>query len=410
MTAGVVTRAISGATGTNAIDSESATPAGLPPLIDRLYDAALAPAGWRGLSQMIAKTFDANGAVIKLHGPGQRIEMVDNTANLDTPDRLRDWSDHWHANDLWVERSVSHGMSRIVVSQALVSADEASRSAFYQERLPPLDIHHMAGAVFALDQGGVGVIGIHRARSQTAFDAADQRALRALLPHLQRAMKLAQRMATTPLASAPLAQCLDMVDDGLALIASDRRVVHLNRTAEVMLNQACGLRLMRGRIVAEPPGAAARIERALAAALDPVGAAVTAPAAVLVERGDRSPLTLTATPIGSMATMPFGARPMAMLTIRDPEWPPLAITRLQELFGLRRSEAIVAAQLGCGLAPHEIARACGIGIATVRSHVKQLYQKTGTSRQAQLAVLLARSSARLVPLPNIGDESIATRR
>ena len=77
--------------------------------------------------------------------------------------------------------------------------------------------------------------------------------------------------------------------------------------------------------------------------------------------------------------------------LRDPE-APIVAARLGDLFGLTRAESAVAAALGRGAAPDEIAADLGIGLATVRSHLKRILAKTGTHRQAEAAALLARST------------------
>ena len=62
------------------------------------------------------------------------------------------------------------------------------------------------------------------------------------------------------------------------------------------------------------------------------------------------------------------------------------------LFGLTRTESAVAAALGRGAAPDEIAADLGIGLTRVRRHLKRILAKTGTDRPAEAAALLARST------------------
>lgn len=76
--------------------------------------------------------------------------------------------------------------------------------------------------------------------------------------------------------------------------------------------------------------------------------------------------------------------------IRDPELP-ITAERLCDLFGLTRTEAAVAAALGRGRSLEEIAAGMGIGLGTVRSHLKHILAKTGTHRQAEAVALLAGS-------------------
>jgi DNA-binding CsgD family transcriptional regulator len=86
---------------------------------------------------------------------------------------------------------------------------------------------------------------------------------------------------------------------------------------------------------------------------------------------------------------PEGAAAVLLL-IRDTAGAsPLAGTLLIGLFGLTGAEARVATALLSADSAREVAAHLGIGLATVRTHLHHLYDKTGTRRQAELVWLLA---------------------
>lgn len=64
--------------------------------------------------------------------------------------------------------------------------------------------------------------------------------------------------------------------------------------------------------------------------------------------------------------------------------------RIQLTYGLTRAEARVAAHVGRGLVPKQTATALGTSWNTVRFQLRQVYAKTRTTGQADLARLLAR--------------------
>lgn len=64
-------------------------------------------------------------------------------------------------------------------------------------------------------------------------------------------------------------------------------------------------------------------------------------------------------------------------------------------YALTRSEARVLARLLRGLERNEIATDLGVGRETVRSHIKSIYTKVGTTRQADLVAELLRGPAGL---------------
>ena len=67
--------------------------------------------------------------------------------------------------------------------------------------------------------------------------------------------------------------------------------------------------------------------------------------------------------------------------------PPVELMR--SLFDLRPSEARVARGLAAGETLEEIAANGGVAISTVRSQLRQVLDKTGCTRQAEVVSLLA---------------------
>jgi DNA-binding CsgD family transcriptional regulator len=65
---------------------------------------------------------------------------------------------------------------------------------------------------------------------------------------------------------------------------------------------------------------------------------------------------------------------------------------LRRLFGLTATEAKLAAEIGRGDNVAYIARSHRLRVATVRTHLAAIFAKTQTRRQAELAMLLARTA------------------
>jgi DNA-binding CsgD family transcriptional regulator len=63
---------------------------------------------------------------------------------------------------------------------------------------------------------------------------------------------------------------------------------------------------------------------------------------------------------------------------------------LRRCFGLTTAETDIALRLFDGQTLREIASDKGVGIATVRAQLAQVFAKTGTDRQLSLVICLAR--------------------
>ena len=68
-------------------------------------------------------------------------------------------------------------------------------------------------------------------------------------------------------------------------------------------------------------------------------------------------------------------------------------TLMKSLFDLTPSEARVASGIARGDTPEAIAASGSVAISTVRSQIRSVLEKTGASRQSDLAGLLARIGA-----------------
>lgn len=362
-------------------------------LIAHLYDAAIDDTLWSGTANRIAETLGSTSTVLKLHGDNARVNLLECTENLMVSEREQAWADDWHRKDLWVERSVAYGMQRIITDEDLVTREEQARSGFYQEWLRYLDIHHMLGAVFPAADGAIGVLGIHRPQGAGAYTTYERRQAALVLPHLQRALRLGQRFAATSQSYAAALQALDRLDTGVLMVDGTGRVIQASSMAERLLQDNAELAVIRGRLALRPPALHDKLLALLQGAMDTARGRIAKPGAALsIPRPHRMPLALEVAPLRPTSSAFGEQRPAVLVFIRDPE-APIAVARLRELFGFTRTEGVVAAALGRGVSVEDIATNMGIGLATVRSHLKRVLAKTGTHRQAEAAALLARSVA-----------------
>lgn len=348
------------------------------------------------MADRIAAAFDATSAVVKLHGDGGEVHLLQTTENMIVPDSLRDWAEDWHRRDLWVQRSVSYGMNKIVTDDLLVSDEERRLSGFYQDFLTHFDIHHLVGAAFSVGEGAIGVLGIHRPFGAAAFTGADERKAADLLPHLQRAMQLGQQLARVEFLKGAALDALGHVDTGVLVLGATGRLIYANAQAEHLLRDETVLGLSNGRFYIEDALLNGRFQQCLR---DTLGLAAggdgqASPSALVVPRADKLPVTVSLAPLKPDWSRGYDPGPMAFVFLKDPEQV-YHVGRLRELFGFTPTEAAVAADLGAGKALDQIALRHGIGIGTVRFHLKRILAKTGTGRQAEVAALLARSVASL---------------
>lgn len=368
----------------------------LQKLIDLVYDASFDDKRWSELVPEIARTFNSTSVVLKAYGTDGSVRMMETTDNLVIAKKDKDWADYWHRNDLWVEQSTAIGMSVVVTSQELVPEAVFERSGFYQDWNRQLGIFHMIGTLFPMGSGSIGVLGIHRQREAGTYVDQDRRRLSDFLPHLQRALRLRTQLAEASLKAEASADALNRTGTGIVVVDAKSLILYVNRTAEDMILQTSALRIIGGRLTSAEPAIGMRLLRMVKMATQ-VASGVPGPAgrALAIARSGRLPVTVSAAPFrctrGHFAVL----RPAAIIFIRDPELPTLAQEALRDLFGLTRTEAAIGALVAEGRSLEIIAETLGIGIGTVRSHLKKVFAKTGTNRQAQFVSLALRCTVAL---------------
>ncbi|AJK45974.1 helix-turn-helix transcriptional regulator [Burkholderia plantarii] len=365
---------------------------GLSNLVGRLYDAALDSSQWAGMASTIAEAFNGNSAVLKLHD-GTNVQLLEMTDNLHLPQARLDWATHWHQNDLWVHRAAARSVETIFTDRDLVTPREQRESGFYREWLRELDIHHVVGTLFPVGGGALGVLGVHRPKAARHFSTGDRARAAFLLPHLRRAFQLSQRLSSIQHDVAQ--EALNRVDMGVLVANQSCQVLYANAMAEHLFRSRQAIRVRAGRICLDDDALHERLVQLIQSSISTAsGWAVPLGRTLKVPCAGRLPLTLSVSPLkpsGLIQTV----TPLALVMLRDPEYPTANVRCLQALFGLTPTESAIAADLGMGLSLDGIAQRKGIGMGTVRSHLKRILAKTGTNRQAEVAVLVARSVALL---------------
>lgn len=192
-------------------------------------------------------------------------------------------------------------------------------------------------------------------------------------------------------------QMLQMILDALAVgvILSGRHghVLHINAAAARIIGTGTALSLIRRKLCAADPAAA----RLLARAIAEVGgrdsrASASGVTLALADRGGRG-LLATVLPIGRGGDLSDPNTASVAVLIQDLAAAPLCPgDAFARLYGLTPRELRVAQALLAGSTLREAAAALNVSLQTVKTHLQRIFQKTATSRQADVIALMWRAS------------------
>ncbi len=232
----------------------------------------------------------------------------------------------------------------------------------------------------------MGVIGIHRPYGAREFEESDKEPLGLLLPHLLRAMQLCQRLRSFEHGQRLALDALDSLAVGVIVLGEKRLVLFANATAERILRAGTALTARHGQLHAVNGRMDQGLQRALEdASQAAIGRSLGAGGALTLPRPEARPLSLLVCPLrpGAMRIEP--SQPAAMIFIGDPDRqrePSMSV--LAQTYNLTPAEAPLTEALLEGERLQDYADRVGVSIHTAKTHLKQVFAKTGHGRQADL--------------------------
>ncbi|MBN9023363.1 MAG: LuxR family transcriptional regulator, partial [Rhizobiales bacterium] len=362
----------------------------LSAVISTLYDAALDPGQW-GIALAEARDF-VGGAAASIFAKDvahTRLTVFQHDGRV-APEYVTAYLDRYMALD---PANTVHFFSEIEVPVSTVDViafDEFHETRFYKEWAKPQGLVDFVTIALEKTPTGAAHFGVFRGAADGIVDEPTRRRMALLAPHVRRAVLIGRTLEVQSAQAVSFAETFDGMSAALFLVQANGRIVHANAAATALLAgsgfvQAAGDRIAFGN---------ARAQQALAEVL------------ARAERGDtavgnRGVSLHLATRDGAaymahVLPLTSGARRMAgsafaavaAIFIRraglDLPATPEIIARH---YGLTPSELrVLLAVVEVGGVP-DVAEALGVAETTVKTHLGNVFGKTGTSRQADLVKL-----------------------
>lgn len=275
----------------------------------------------------------------------------------------------------------------VTLRDTFVSDFDLERSQFYQDAMRPLDSWHIAVMNVHRDDVYLAPMAFSRTRRQRPFGEADLRGLRALAPHLNRALRVTLRLKEMEARASALAEMSDRALTAIVLTDAFGHLAEANSLARAILAENDGLAIRDGVLRAARGEDCIRLSRLIQEA---AGARLMPMSGVMqVSRpSGRRPLGLVVSPTRN-ATSPFGRSHAVSIVFADPERAAEANAELlARLYGFTTREAAVAALLVRGRSPAETAAELAMTENTVRTHIRHVFDKMRVERLADLVRLL----------------------
>lgn len=363
-------------------------------LVSEIYSAAIESKNWDVALEGISSALGATGCALLTSGRVHS-EIAVRSVGAD-PASMSTYNEYYGRLDPCPPRLEHIPAGTVVTRQQLVSRDLMDRSAeFFNDWANPNDYGDGIYSVLSSDEVGTSWLCAAAKAKADPFGTREKLALvRALVPHIQHAIKIHSRLSVLDRRYRDLVAALDLLSDGIAMVGRDGRLIHLNPAAEAIVASGDGLCVRAGLLRATSSRIDRLLGRVVHQALAGQQSEDTTGGCVVIPRSfGQRPYVVRAIPT-RFAESVGEVAPTALIVIGDTEQDALPDSEtLRRLCGLTRSEAEVALRVmdGTGLVP--IAEELSISVSTVRTHLKHVFEKTDTHRQAELVRLLMRGLA-----------------
>jgi DNA-binding CsgD family transcriptional regulator len=273
----------------------------------------------------------------------------------------------------------------LTAPDALHDLQQQGRADFWSESYEMslrLGFQEAAWMVVHAVDDSVIVLSLMRAQGASKYTVQELDKANRLVPHIRQAFQLYEQVDRQNIRASSLGAVLDAVTRPSIILSELSHAIHINRSAGELLQGVRELSIVNDRIRFRDKGLQTEFSHALTDVLrSSIRLAPFHSESLYLPRDQRHDLILCLTPIENIDDNQAGA----LLTLIDPEKRELPDSeRIAEYFSLTPAEAALCADLVLGDSLKEIAARRHKSESTLRSYLKQIYQKTGYRRQGQL--------------------------
>lgn len=284
--------------------------------------------------------------------------------------------------------------------EELMPDGEFFRTPLYLQFLKPHNLRYLLGRDVVRDELLRVKLSLERTADQEPFSQRERALLEAIAPHLQRAIRLRERHDHGTHMRFFFEEAMAKLAIGCLMLDAKGKVVSINAWARRLIDQNDALAVRNGRLRAVDSIDGKVLNKAIDAALAMRARAGQSRGTAL--RLESAPgmtvLDLVVKPLARDSLIESASAPAVVVYLNDCRRPGIELDpgALAAMYGLTHCESQIGALLAKGTCLTDVADRLHVSINTVKTHLRGIYEKLGTSKQAQVVARLNHSSARLL--------------
>jgi DNA-binding CsgD family transcriptional regulator len=369
-----------------------------PHIVAELYGANIEPARWPHALLALGEWAKADAVGLVVHDFNTGEGLIERAIGIPT-DALTSYRRAHSRSNIWLADESCFPRERTIVRGSdIVDEADVRSSAFYLDWLRPTGLFNHLFAVVERRDGTILLLMLARREGKPDFEDEIVKEIETLPPALEQGLRAGRLVSQVRALERAALRAIDVMPIGVMMIDEEGAVIEANPSARAVVDAGEGLIIANGALAVDLGGRLLRF-RELIARRETQGTAVSSGELTFLpvpRQPGRRPLTLLLMPLEQTSEPDARGGPAALLFIGDPERSVrFDQTRIARLYGLSRAESRVAALLASGYRLEQVAESLDIAYETVRKHLKQIFGKTGTYRQAELVRMLVTGPAGL---------------
>jgi DNA-binding CsgD family transcriptional regulator/PAS domain-containing protein len=365
------------------------TLAELSQVIALIHEAGMAPERWPDALAAIMGLFEGSRiALMDIEAGSGRLLHLDHVGH--DPSHAKMYAEHYFAIDPTRELVLVAPALRALTTYEEFPHRVRARHEYFEWAERVCDIGDVIGISTAEAHGRRSTLSLQRPTAARGYDAIEKAVVELLAPHLQIAKRVQLKLGEAWAAKTELEAAFARLSMAALVIDAQTRIRHVNAAATALFARSREASSRHGKLVFADP----KVNAAFQAAVRNATAQCPRSSAIAFHLAPRRSAEILVSPLcPEHRAVSAWQMPLALVLIATGARDEQSIrSRMQQLYRLTPAESRIAAALAVGHSVEEIAAANGVTEATLRTQLRSIFGKTGTSRQSQLVSLALRGA------------------
>jgi DNA-binding CsgD family transcriptional regulator len=358
-------------------------------LVGLIYDAVLEPALWNAVLERTARFVGGMGASIFRQDVIRKVGNAYYTWGMDLDFQQLYFKKYIHHNPL-LPAMLTVDVGRVSSNSEQLVPAEFFETRFYKEWAKPQGL--IDNVFCILERSATSAAGcvVFRNEQDGMADAQAFELLGAIVPHLRRAVLIGNVIEHKNTEAQGFSDLLDRVKAGVFVVEASGNIIYSNKAANDIVLDGDYLRARGGKLGARQPETDQLLQEAFRTAAGGDAAISNRGVAIPLMAADGTRHVANLLPLTRRRAVGIDPSAIAAVFVHKAALelpnPPEVIASAYKLTKTELRVLLALVQLGGG---PEVAEALGVGNGTVKTHLRNLFQKTGAKHQADLVKLVA---------------------